>query len=36
MLLEAAASVQQNGQEFSWVLVGSGRAKQALDAPILL
>ena len=31
LLLEAAATVQQNGREFSLVLVGSGRDKQALE-----
>jgi len=31
LLLDAAASVQQNGVEFSLLLVGSGRDKQALQ-----
>jgi glycosyltransferase involved in cell wall biosynthesis len=31
LLLEATASLQQNGREFSLVLVGSGRDKQALE-----
>lgn len=31
LLLEAAASVQQNGGEFSLLVVGSGRDKQALQ-----